>query len=138
MAAEKRRKKDAGYHIAVTGMKGIVRILIWICLIVVIIFLAGKAYAIGYAAFNEQPVDTGEGRTVNVTITEEMSVYDIGKMLKAEGVINEDPDVFWVQEMISDYHGKLLPGTYELKTSMTTEDIFPILAQAADPEDMAE
>ena len=33
-------------------------------------------------------------------------------------------------KLISEYHNQILPGTYALKTSMTTQEMFPILAQA--------
>ena len=125
----RRRGESRGYKAALTGIKGIVRILITVCLVIVLIYLGRRAYALGREAFDEQPVDIGEGRTVIVTITDEMSVYDIGRMLRAEGLLTESPAAFWLQEFLSEYHGDLMPGTYTLKTSMTTQEMFPILSQ---------
>lgn len=127
--ADNKKKGDRGYSMAVTGAKGVLRILIVICLVIVLIFLGRKTYDMGYQVFNETPVDSGDGRIIKVTVTDDMSVYKIGRMLKTEGLLKEDPMIFVVQELISEYHGDLLPGTYSLKTSMTAQDMFPILAQ---------
>ena len=136
MADRTRKKESRGYRVALTGVKGILRLLIYICLLVVLIFIGGRAYALGHEAFAEEPVDIGEGRTVVVTITDDMSTYQIGRVLKAEGLLKESAAAFWLQELISEYHNQILPGTYTLKTSMTTQEMFPILAQA-DQEDTA-
>ena len=132
--AEEVKKRDRGYRAALTGIRGILRLLVFICLVVVLIYLGRRAYALGREAFNETPVDIGEGRTVVVTITDDMSTYDIGRMLRAEGLLTESELAFCLQELISEYHNQIKPGTYSLKTSMTTQEMFPILAQA-DKED---
>jgi cell division protein YceG involved in septum cleavage len=127
--AGKEKKDSLGYRIALLGVKGLLKVLLLICLIVVLIFLCRKAYGLGYEVFNQSAVDSGDGRRVTVTITDEMSVYDIGKMLRAEGLLEESPAAFWVQEFISDYHNQILPGTYTLNTAMTPDDIISALAQ---------
>ena len=124
------KREGRGYRVVLTGIRGILRFLVLICLLVVLFYLGRQAYALGHEAFDEKPVDIGEGRTVVVTITDDMSTYQIGRMLRAEGLLTESALAFWLQELISEYHNQLLPGTYALKTSMTTQDMFPILAQA--------
>ena len=69
---------------------------------------------------------------MTVSVTDSMTAYDIGRMLRAEGLLDESPLAFWVQEFISGYHNQLLPGTYTLRTSMTADEMIPILAQAVD------
>ena len=130
MAEMTKKKEGRGYRFALTSIKGLLRLLIYVCLIVVLIYIAGRAYALGHEAFAEEPVDIGEGRTVVVTITEDMSTYQIGRVLKAEGLLQESAAAFWLQEFVSEYHNQILPGSYSLKTSMTTQEMFPILAQA--------
>ena len=124
------RREGRGYRVVLTGIRGILRLLVFVCLFVVLFYLGRRSYALGHEAFDEQPVDIGEGRTVVVTITDDMSTYQIGRMLRAEGLLTESAMAFWLQELISEYHNQILPGTYALKTSMTTQDMFPILAQA--------
>ena len=130
MSEQAKKRESRSYKAALTGIRGILRLLILACLLIVLIYLSRRAYALGHEAFNETPVDVGEGRSVVVTITDDMSTYEIGRMLRAEGLLTESPMAFWLQEFISEYHNALLPGTYTLKTSMTTQDMFPILAQA--------
>ena len=130
MADREGRREGRGYRAVLTGIRGILRLLVLVCLIVVLFYLGRQAYALGHEAFDEKPVDIGEGRTVVVTITDDMSTYQIGRMLRAEGLLTESALAFWLQELISEYHNQILPGTYALKTSMTTQDMFPILAQA--------
>ena len=130
MADREARREGRGYRVILTGVRGILRLLILVCMIVVLLYLGRRAYSLGHEAFDENPVDIGEGRTVVVTVTDDMSTYQIGRMLRAEGLLTESALAFWLQELISEYHGQILPGTYALKTSMTTQDMFPILAQA--------
>lgn len=130
MADREAGREGRGYRVILTGIRGILRLLVMICLLVVLIYLGRRAYSLGHEAFDEKPVDIGEGRTVVVTVTDDMSTYEIGRMLRAEGLLTESALAFWLQELISEYHGQILPGTYALKTSMTTQDMFPILAQA--------
>lgn len=59
-----------------------------------------------------------EGRDITVVVEEGDSVYQIGKTLESRGLIR-DAKVFVVQEKLSNYSGKLQPGTYILNTSMT-------------------
>lgn len=129
MASAEKQKDSLGYRIALGGIKGLLRVLIVIALIVVLIFLGRQAYSLGYEVFDEKAVDSGSGRAVTVTITDDMSVRQIGMLLRANGLLTESPTAFVIQEFISEYHGELLPGTYTLRTSMTADDMFPILAQ---------
>ncbi|MCR4752010.1 MAG: endolytic transglycosylase MltG [Eubacterium sp.] len=130
MAQSEKKRESRGYKVVLTGIKGILRLLVIACLLVVLFYLGRRSYALGREAFTEKPVDIGGGRTIVVTITDDMSTYQIGKMLRAEGLLTESAMAFWLQELMSEYHGELRPGTYALKTSMTTQEMFPILAQA--------
>lgn len=134
MANRERQGESLGYRVMLGGVKGILRILTMIALAFVLIYMGQQAYALGYEVFNEEPVDSGEGRAVSVTITDDMSVRQIGMMLRAEGLLEESATAFVIQEMISEYHGEILPGTYVLRTSMVADDMFPILAQYVDSE----
>lgn len=130
MSDRDREQESLGYRIAIGGIRGVLYILVLIALVVLLIFIARKAYTLGYEVFDEEPVDTGEGRAVTVTITDDMSVRQIGMLLRSEGLLTESVEAFQIQELISEYHGDILPGTYTLRTSMTADDMFPILAQA--------
>ena len=89
------------------------------------------AYSYGYQIYNQQPLATGEGRSVSISISESDSVSDIGTMLVNKGLIS-DKKLFWLQERLSEYHGMIKPGTYELSTAMTPDEMMQIMAGAAD------
>ncbi len=94
----------------------------------VLLFWLGKtAYGFGYNVFNEQPMSPGQGKEITVVIQDGSSVLKIGKTLESKGLIS-DAYVFWVQERISNYHGKLRPGTYKLSTAYTPTRIMGIMA----------
>ena len=88
-------------------------------------------YDYGYRIFGEMPITSGEGRTVTVTIKEGADAKAIGEILENKGLIR-DGELFILQELISDYHNDLLPGTYDLNTSMTAEQMMEIMS--AEPE----
>ncbi|MDD3218895.1 MAG: endolytic transglycosylase MltG [Lachnospiraceae bacterium] len=122
------RKKDQGYHIAISGAKGVIRLLTYICIAVLVIFLSRVVYGIGYDIFNQEPMETGEGKEITVEVEEGQSVRDIGEMLKDNGLI-ENVNVFILQEKLSRYKDNLLPGNYIVNTNMTADEIMAILSQ---------
>lgn len=106
---------------------GVFRTALYIC-VAVLIFWGGKtAYQFGYNVFDQQAISPGAGQEVTVVIQEGSSVYDIGRILESKGLI-EDAKVFYVQEMLSNYRGKLNAGTYLLSTAYTPTRIMGILA----------
>ena len=106
---------------------GVFRTALYIC-VAVLIFWGGKtAYQFGYHVFNQQAMSPGAGQEVTVVIQEGSTVYEIGKTLESKGLI-EDAKVFYVQEKLSNYRGKLNAGTYLLSTAYTPTRIMGILA----------
>ena len=84
-------------------------------------------YDYGYSIFGEEPMATGEGRKVSVTVGTEMGVKDIGQVLENKGLIR-DANLFRIQERLSEHHGEIKPGIYELNTNMTAEQMITIMA----------
>ena len=121
-----KKKKDAGYQAAVFGAKSILKILFYVLVVIVMIYLGKKAYTFGYAVFHQVPMAEEPGQAVTVIIPEESSVYDIGKALERKGLI-QDAVIFVMQERLSSYHGDLKAGTYLLNTSQTANEMMEIL-----------
>ncbi len=107
------------------------RILICLFLILMIYRLAFKAYDFGYRVFAEPAVAEGTGIDVVVQIPLGSDASEIGKILKNAGLINDDK-LFVAQELLSEYHGKLEPGTYSLNTSMTSEEMMAAMSPATE------
>ena len=79
-------------------------------------------YDYGYRVFAEPAMTTGEGRTVTVTVTEDMSPLDIGKLFESRGLVR-DARLFMLQYYFSEYVKDVKPGTFELNTAMTAEEM---------------
>lgn len=111
----------------------IFKIALYVCVAVLVIWIGKVTYQFGYNVFNQQAMNPGEGQEVTVVIKEDATSYDIAKTLKSKGLI-EDTLVFWVQEKLSNYSGKMKPGTYLLSTAYTPNRIMGILAGDAEQE----
>lgn len=112
----------------------VIKIGILVLAIYIIYNGAFKAYDFGYAIFADTPMSEGEGRTVSVVIQEDMDTMDISELLETKGLV-ADKYVFYVQELLSDYKDMIVPGTYELNTSMTSNDILKTMSQSATEEE---
>lgn len=99
-----------------------------------IIKAATAAYDYGYRIFTEAPVSLGEGRVISVSVEEPVSVKDVGQMLEERGLIR-DANLFVIQELLSEDHGKIQPGIYDLSTSMTAQEMVAVMAEDAPEED---
>lgn len=106
--------------VAVCGT--IVKITLAVVVVIVLYRGAVKAYEYGYRIFEEAPVSSGEGYTITVNITENMSPKEMGEMLADKGLI-KDPQLFIFQYMLSEFKEDLLPGEHDLSTAMTVEEM---------------
>lgn len=112
--------KPVNVIISVVG--AICRVAIIILAVYVIYQGALKCYDYGYRIFTEPAVSSGEGRTVTVAVTEDMSASDIGHLLENKGLIR-DSKLFVLQYYLSEYREDVKPGIFELNTSMTVEEM---------------
>ena len=90
-------------------------------------------YDYGYRVFTEPAVSAGEGRTVTVAVTEDMSPADIGRLMENKGLVR-DGRLFTIQYYLSEYRKDVGPGIFELSTSMTAEEIMAAMV-VEKPED---
>ena len=106
----------------------LVRLFIVLVLISFIYKLGFSAYDFGYRVFAEEPITGEPGRNIDVTIPMGSSAMEIGEILENAGLIR-DKKLFFLQERLSEYHGKLAPGDYTLNTSQTAQDMMEIMAE---------
>lgn len=96
------------------------------------------AYDYGYRIFTEPAVSAGEGRTITVTVTKDMSPADIGELFESKGLV-KDGRLFMLQYYLSEFQEDVEPGVFELSTSMTAEEMMEAMAEASrKPDDTAE
>ena len=119
-------------------LEWIVTIVKWVIVVILIMFFikeAKVAYQLGYDIFAQEAMaEEGMGTTVSVTITEGMSVKQIGELLEEQGLI-KDATVFPFQERFSSYHDEIKPGIYELSTEMTVDEMLEIMAGSGAEEE---
>lgn len=114
---------------AIVGM--VVRIALAAVIITAVFKLAVGAYDFGYQVFADIPVsEEGQGWTVSISVTEGQDSKAVADLLEQRGLIT-DARVFYIQERLSkEYKDKIRPGTYELSTEMSTEEMLRILCRA--------
>lgn len=105
---------------AVAG--AIFRLVAAVAVVYVIYRGVGICYDYGYRIFTEPAVAIGEGRTVTVSVTEEMNPMEIGELFESRGLIR-DAKLFVLQYYLSEYTKEVGPGTFELSTAMTVEEM---------------
>lgn len=115
----------------------IIKVAFLVFAVTYILRAAAAAYDYGFRVFTEEPVSLGEGRTISVSIEEPVSVKDVGKMLEERGLIR-DANLFVIQELLSENHGKIQAGIYDLSTSMTAEEMMDVMAADAPEEEEEE
>ena len=89
------------------------------------------AYDYGYRIFTEPAVSSGEGRKITVSITEDMSPADIGKLFENKGLVR-DGKLFVLQYYLSEYREDVKTGTFELSTAMTAEEMMEAMASSTE------
>lgn len=118
-------------------VESIIKIVVAIVIMMYVYKWATAAYDFGYRIFTEEPMSVGEGRIISVEITEDATAKSIGQMLEDRGLIR-DKNVFFLQELLSEYHGDEKPGIYDLNTAMTADEMIAIMAHEGEEEGEAE
>lgn len=121
-------------HIVGSIVQLIFKAVLFTTIIMYIIKAATAAYDYGYRVFTETPLSYGEGRIISVYIEDGSSALDVGKMLQDKGLIR-DGRLFMVQELLSEKHGKIQPGIYDLSTTMTAQEMLEVIAQEPETDE---
>ena len=126
-----RRDFMHGKYLVGAVIEAVIKVIVIAVVVMFVFRTATTAYDFGYKVFADKPVSVSGGRTITVGIAESASVKDIAQMLEEKGLI-EDARLFVVQELLSAYHGEILPGIYDLSTSMTAEEMLAVMSTPAE------
>ncbi len=121
--------KSSNLIVAVLG--AIFRVVVAIAAVYIIYQGAILCYNYGYRIFTEPAVSAGEGRTVTVAITDDMSPKEIGQLFENKGLVR-DARLFMLQYYLSEYVKDVKPGVFELSTSMTAEEMMEAMTATED------
>lgn len=111
----------------------IIKIAAFVFIAMFVVRTATAAYDYGFRVFAEEPVEIGEGRIISVSISG-TDAGEVGEMLQEKGLIR-DANLFRIQELLSEHHGKIRPGVYDLNTSMTAQDMLAVIAVEPEEEE---
>jgi UPF0755 protein len=106
----------------------IIKIAIAAAVIMVVFRLAIYAYDFGFQIFADQPVSSGDGRTVSVVVSDGLSDRELAKLLEQKGLVN-DANVFYMQLKLSD--DEVVSGAYELNTAMTASEMIAAMSASS-------
>lgn len=93
---------------------------------------AMTCYNYGYRIFTEPAVSSGTGRVVTITLKEDATATELGELFAEKGLVR-DAKLFALQYMFSEYRKDLIPGTYDLSTAMTAEEMMEVMATPVTP-----
>lgn len=91
---------------------------------------AMTCYDYGYRIFTEPAVSPGTGRVVTVTVKEDATAMELGELFAEKGLV-KDAKLFALQYLFSEYREDMIPGTYDLSTAMTAEEMMQVMATPA-------
>ncbi len=118
----------------VTAVLGaILKVVVVVAVVYIIYRGATMGYDYGYRIFTEPAMSSGEGRTVEVVLKPDMSAMEVGQMMEDKG-LSRDAKLFALQYLLSEYKEEVKPGTYEVSTSMTAEEIMAAMVPAQTEE----
>lgn len=112
----------------------ILKVIVTIAVVFFIYKGALLCYDYGYRIFMEPAVSAGEGRTITVEISEDMTGEEMGNLLASKGLIR-DAKLFRLQYLLSEFREDIKSGTYDLSTAMTAEEMMEVMAAEAVEEE---
>jgi UPF0755 protein len=115
--------------LTVSFMGTVVRAVVLIVCAVLVINIGKKAYDFGFRIFTEGPVAEAPGRDIIMSVDSGEGLTDVAKKLEEKGITG-DWMLFFIQAKLSEYKGKIEPGTYTLNNSLTTDELMAILTKA--------
>lgn len=122
-------------QVVASVIETIIKVVLVVVLVMFVYDKAIQAYDYGYRVFAEKPMTTGDGRIISISVEPGDSAKEIGKNLEEKGLIR-DGNLFFIQELLSEYHGLLNPGIYDLNTSMTSDEMMAVMS--AEPKEEEE
>ncbi len=107
-----------------TILKILLNILFYSIVIVLLVKISGVAHDFGYQVFGKVTASEAPGHDTTIEIDKGESTMNIASKLELNGVIVNKYS-FFLKAKLKKYN--LMPGTYNLNTSMTYDEIFDIL-----------
>ena len=121
----------------VSVLTAAVKIIVLVMIVKYVIEISVTAYDFGYRVFTEEPMSAEPGIVYTVELSEETTPKQVAEALQDYGLIR-DKNLFYVQYLVSSAKDKLMPGSYELSTAMTAEEMLAIMSESYTEEEEEE
>lgn len=108
------------------------KLIIYVLIAVAFVMGARKSYEFGHSIFFAPAMEEIPGTDVIVTIDEDDSVAQVGKILEDAGLIR-DKSAFAIQAIVYGY--EVQEGTFNLNTSYSSKEIINLLGEPEEGED---
>ena len=116
--------------LAVISISG--KLIIYVLIAVAFVLGARKSYEFGHRIFFAPGMEAAPGTEVTVTIDEDDSVAQVGRILEDAGLIR-DQAAFAIQALCYKY--EVQEGTFLLNTSYSSKEIINLLSEPAEGEE---
>lgn len=122
-------RKNQGTKVVLSLTSTILHLMLTILFYVVVVILIVKgsqlAYQYSYQVFGSVSVDEVNGHDYTLTVSEGESTMNIATKLEQYGII-VNRYTFYVRAKLTKQN--ILPGTYEVNSTMDYDDIYKIIA----------
>lgn len=101
----------------------------WLIGIAIILVIGGvfyQSYQLGFNAFSNESQSKKEELEVTVEIPDGAGQQNVAELLCEKGLLDSTMP-FLLRYNLSEYRGKIQPGTYELNGKMGIDDILVVL-----------
>lgn len=112
-------------------MKIVKKIIGWFLHLCVLVGLAAVfilSYRFSYGAFANEPAGSNPNYKMEIVVEEGETQEEVAKQLYSMKMIHH-PKQFLFRARLSEYDGKMKPGTYEVSAVMGIDDILKRLTQ---------
>ena len=106
-----------------------IRVLVYLLIIMVLIYIFIAAKNIGYKIFSDQPKDSADSyaATATIEVKEGESMLEVGKDLQSKEII-DNAYFFDIAMRFEEKYSYLKPGTYEVSSAMKPTEILDVIA----------
>lgn len=114
-----------------------ISVTVLVCVLVIcgLYRLGQECYDFGYRVYTEPAVTQSDGDNSLVQITDGMSTMELAEVLEEKGLVR-DAKLFYVQAKLEGF--QLIPGAYQLNTSMTAREMMEQMSATEDEGEAGE
>ncbi len=120
------RKAEIGKKVGLGFLETVIHICVYLLVILIFIRAATLAYDFSYDVFGNPAASRYDQTVFQFEVPEGASAGEVADKLEASGLVRYSL-AFRIKARLSKLENSIIPGTYELSPSMTSDEIMVIL-----------